>query len=111
MLHAADRLHPSRVLEAGKVEEPEQVLVADVEEKMVRTRIIPVLYQFDQREPEKLLVELDRFFRVAADQREMVHAMNGRRRPAGGRPQVLLAQLPPALANLLEFFAFWLWHD
>src|SRR5262249_48848468 len=95
---------------AGEVEEPEDVVVADVEEEVAGARVIPVLHQFHQREAEKLLVELDRLLDVLADQGEMVHALHGGGRPLTTAAQVLLAQLLPARPDLLEFFALRLWH-
>src|SRR5262249_59975990 len=95
---------------AGEVEEPEDVVVADVEEEVAGARVIPVLHQFHQREAEKLLVELDRLLDVLADQGEMVHALHGGGRPLTTAAQVLLAQLLPARPDLLELFALRLWH-
>src|SRR5262249_29253137 len=91
-------------------EEPEQVVVADVEEEVVRAGVVAVLDQLDQREAEELLVELDRLLGVLADQGQVVDTLNGRLRAAGEGPQVLLAQFGPASWDPLKFCAFWLWH-
>src|SRR5258707_4618360 len=94
---------------AWEVEEPEEVVVADVEEEVVGALVVPVLHQFDQGKPEKLLVELDRLLGVTADQGEVVHALNGCRQPAAFPPDIFLAQLCPARAKPLQFLALWLW--
>src|SRR5215472_575053 len=95
----------------GEVEEPEQIVVADVEEEVVGASVVAVLHELDEREAEEFLVELDRLLGVATDQGEVVHALYGRRRPAAPGPQVLLAQFSPARADPLEFLALWLWHN
>ncbi len=63
-----------RVIVAGKVEEPEQRPVAEVEEEVAGAVVVAVLDQFDQREAEEILVERDRLLDVAADQREVMDA-------------------------------------
>src|SRR5215472_18150494 len=95
---------------AGEVEEPEQVVVADVEEEVVGALVVPVLYKLDQRESEELLVELDRLLGITADQGEMMYALHAGRRSTARRPQILLAQLCPTRANPLKFLALWLRH-
>ena len=73
-------------VQAGEVEEGQQVAVADVEEEVRGAGVVAVLDQLGQREAEHVLVEADRPLDVAADQRGVVQAAGGRRRPlAGGR--------------------------
>ena len=60
MLHAAERLVELGVLEAGEIEEGEQVAVADIEEEVRARLVVAVLEDLDEREPEEILVELDR---------------------------------------------------
>jgi len=54
----------------GKVEETEQVAMADVEEEVARTGVVPILHKLHQGESQGLLVEADRLFHVATDQRD-----------------------------------------
>ena len=74
VVHPADRLAGCRHRVLGKVEEGQQVSVADVEEEVRRARQIPVLEELDQGEPEDLRVELDGALDVGADQGKVVHA-------------------------------------
>jgi hypothetical protein len=71
------------VVVAGDVEEPEQVVVAEVEEKVAGAGMVAVLDRLDQRAPQEVVVEADRLLDVAADQRDMVDPGHGRRRPVG----------------------------
>jgi hypothetical protein len=72
VLHPADGLGERRVVVAGDVEEPDQVVVAEVEEKVAGAGMVAVLHRLDQREPQEVVVEADRLLDVAADQRDMV---------------------------------------
>jgi len=83
VLHGPDRLHERRQVVAGEIEEPEQVVVADVEEEVIRPRVVAVLHELNQREAEELLVELDGLLGVLADQRQVVDPLNGGQRPLG----------------------------
>src|SRR5215469_5059479 len=98
MLDAADRLLPRRVLIAREVEEPQQVVIADVEEEVIRPGVVPVLYQLDQRETEELLVEPDGLLGVFADKGQVVHSAHGADRALRQRPEILLAQFFPPCA-------------
>src|ERR1035438_8822856 len=95
---------------AGKVEEPEQVAVADVKEEVIRAGVVAVLDQFHQREAEEPLIEADGLLGVLADQREVVNALDRGLRPIRRGPQVAAPQFFPAGPDLLEFPALWLWH-
>src|SRR5262245_41491761 len=110
VLSAAGGLGERRVGVAREVREPEQVAVADVEEEVAGTRVVAVLHQLDQGEAEKLLVELDRLLHVAADQRQVVHALHGGGRPLRPRAQVLLAQPPTARPAFAKLGSLGLWH-
>src|SRR5262249_44313926 len=110
VLDTANGLHPGGVLVPWEIEEAEQVVVADVEEEVIGALVIAVLNQFDERAAEELLVELDRLLRVAADQRQVMYSLDGRRRPVIPWPQVLVAQFSPTRTHPLEFLTFWLWH-
>jgi hypothetical protein len=46
-------------VQTGKVEERQQVLVADVEEEVRGPRVVAVLDQLGEREAEQVLVEAD----------------------------------------------------
>jgi hypothetical protein len=95
---------------AGEVEEPEHVVVADVEEEVAGARVVAILDQLNQREPEKLLVELDGLFHVAADEGDMVDALDGAGGPLSARPQVFFPQPLPTRPDFLEFVSLGLWH-
>src|SRR5690349_24472319 len=110
VLHAADGLAERRVVVSGKVEEAEQVAVADVEEEVAGSGVVAVLHQLDQREADQFLVEADGLLDVSADQRRMVEAASGRRRPVGRLVQILVTELRTALADGGELLAFGLWH-
>ena len=88
VLQRADRLLVRLVLVAGEVEEAEQVAVAEVEEEVARAGVVAVLDQLDEREAEEVLVEADRLLDVLADERGVVDAARGRRRPVARRAQV-----------------------
>ena len=79
----------------GKIEEAEHVLVADVEEEMAGARIVPVFHQFDQREAQELLVELNGLLDITADQRDMVDAADGSGEPLTRRAQDIAGAIPP----------------
>ncbi len=76
------RLGEVGVVVAGEVEEAEQVAVADVEEEVARAGVVAILDQFDEREAEQALIELDRLGDIAADQGDVVDA------PSDGRVAV-----------------------
>ncbi len=97
VVQAAEHLGVRTEVEAGEVEEGEQVLVADVEEEVRRARVVAVLDQLGEREAEEALVEGDGPLDVAADQGGVVQAAGARRRalrlPArGGRSGCALAR-------------------
>jgi hypothetical protein len=58
-------------------------VVADVEEEVVRARVVAVLHELHQREAKELLVELDGLLGVPADQGQVMDPLNGGRRPLG----------------------------
>src|SRR4051812_6243078 len=57
-----------------KVEERQQIGVADVEEEVRRTVVVAVLDELGQRELEQLLIEPDGSFDVAADERRVMQS-------------------------------------
>ena len=77
----------------AEVEEREQVAVADVEEEVRGPRVVAVLDQLGQREPEQVLVEADRALHVAADEGGVVPGRSPR--ALGGRSQVRVADARP----------------
>src|SRR3954447_6210092 len=86
VVQAAEHLGVGADVEAGEVEERQQVAVADVEEEVRRARVVPVLDELGERETEHVLVEAHGPFHIAADQRGVVQAAGRRGRPlAGGR--------------------------
>src|SRR4051794_9849207 len=95
VVEPAEDLGVGAEVEPREVEVGEQVAVADVEEEVRRTLIVAVLEQLGQRELEQVLVEADRPFDVAGEQREVVHAPRRRRRPRVGRLQILRSQRSP----------------
>src|SRR3954463_16611993 len=100
VLDPADRLDAGLEPETGEVEEPEQGLVAEVEEEVRRARVVAVLDQLHEREPQQSLVELDGLLDVGADQCGMVDASSGRGGPIPGRLEVPVAELPAASLEL-----------
>jgi len=64
-----------------------------------RARVVAIFHQLDQRKADEILIELDGLLDVAADQRQMVQAARGGRRPVRRWTQVLLR---PALAAGVE---------
>ena len=77
MLDPAERLVELRVLVPREVEEGEQVAVAKIEKEVGAPGIVAVLEQFDERESEQPLVEVDSPADVGADEGCVVHAAGG----------------------------------
>src|SRR5688572_8074367 len=96
VVQPAEHLGVGPDIEAGEVEEGQQVAVADVEEEVVRALVVAVLEDLGQGEFEQLLVEADRLLDVGRDQGDVVHAPGGRLRPLAGRLEVAGDQLGPA---------------
>src|SRR4051795_12720638 len=88
VVQAAEHLGVGADVQAGEVEEGDEVAVADVEEEMRGARVVAVLDQLGQREAEHVLVEAHGPFDVAADQRGVVQAAGGGGRPLAGRLEV-----------------------
>ena len=82
MVQSAQHLGVRTEIEPGEVEEREQVAVADVEEEVVGALVVAVLDDLRQREPEHLLVELDRALDVARRERGVVQPARGTVVPA-----------------------------
>ena len=95
MVEVAERLHVGAEVEAGEVEEREQVPVAHVEEEVRRPLVVPVAEQLGERELQEALVELDRLLDIGADQRDVVDAAGRRGRAALGD---VLSSEPGALS-------------
>jgi len=72
-------------LEPGEIEVGQVVAMADIEEEVCRTPVVPVLEQFDEREFEKVLIEGDGPLDITGEQREMVEAPRRRRRSLAPR--------------------------
>src|SRR3954470_3996712 len=81
VVQAAEHLGVGADVQAGEVEEGDEVAVADVEEEMRGARVVAVLDQLGQREAEYVLVEAHGPLDVAADERGVVQPAGGRRRP------------------------------
>jgi len=94
----------------GKVEESEQVAIADVEEEMRRSCVVTILDDLDEREAEEPLIELDGLLDVLADQCDVMHAPGGGRRSIRILDEVSLAQNLPVRPDLVELCALWLRH-
>src|SRR4051794_6777100 len=88
VVQPAEDLGVGADVEAGEVEEGQQVAVADVEEEVRGPGVVPVLDQLGEREAEHVLVEADCPLDVAADQRGVVQAARGRLRTLAGRLEV-----------------------
>jgi hypothetical protein len=84
VVQAAEHLGVRADVQAGEVEEGEQVAVADVEEEVRGAGVVAVLDQLGQREAEHVLVEAHGPLDVAADQRGVVQAARGRGRALAG---------------------------
>ena len=80
VVQAAEHLGVVAEVQAGEVEEREEVAVADVEEEVGRALVVAVLEQLGERELEQALVEVDRPLDVAREQREVVQPTRRRRR-------------------------------
>src|SRR3954470_20991670 len=91
VVQAAEHLGVRADVQAGEVEERDEVAVADVEEEMRGARVVAVLNQLGQREAEYVLVEAHGPLDVAADQRGVVQAARGGRRALAGRLEVGVA--------------------
>src|SRR5262249_28605969 len=63
--------------------------------------------EFDEREAEQTLIELDGSFDIRTDQRGVVDAAPGGRLPFGGRAQIFGAQLRSAGFELNQFRLGW----
>src|SRR3954454_4155812 len=88
VMQPAEDLGVGSDVESGKVEEGEQVAVAEVEEEMRGAGIVAVLDQFGQRKAEDVLIEADGPPDVAADERGVVQPAGGGLRTFAGRLQV-----------------------
>jgi iron complex transport system ATP-binding protein len=99
VLHAAEAFGCGFEAKAREVKEPEQGVVAQVEEEVGRPRVVAVLDQLDQRKPEQALVERDGLLDVAADQRGVMDAATVRRWSNAGWDDVVA---PKIRAPLLE---------
>ena len=94
MVQAAEDLGVRAEVEAGKVEEGQQVAVTHVEEEMVGPRIVTVLDDLGQRKLEDALVEADRLRHVRAEQRGVMDSARAASRPVsmyvfGPQPRAL----------------------
>ena len=88
VVQAAEHLGVGADVQAGEVEEGDEVAVADVEEEVRGAGVVAVLDQLGQREAQHVLVEADGALDVAADQRGVVQPAGGRGRALAGRLQV-----------------------
>src|SRR3954454_13823357 len=77
VVQAAEHLGVGAAVQAGEVEEGDEVAVADVEEEVRGARVVAVLDQLGQREAEHVLVEAHGRLDVAADQRGVVQTAGG----------------------------------
>jgi hypothetical protein len=99
VVQPAEHLGVGADVQAGEVEEGEQVAVADVEEEVRGARVVAVLDQLGEREAEHVLVEADGPLDIAADQRRVVQAAGSGGGALAGRAQVCL---PDPVALLLD---------
>src|SRR3954454_18643813 len=81
VVQPAEHLGVGADVQAGEVEEGQQIAVADVEEEVRGAGVVAVLDQLGQREAQHVLVEADCPLDVATDQRGVVQTAGGRRRP------------------------------
>src|SRR3954451_23983210 len=88
VVQAAEHLGVGADVQAGEVEEGDEVAVADVEEEVRGARVVTVLDQLGQREAEYVLIEAHDPLHVAADQRGVVQPARRGRRALTGRLQV-----------------------
>src|SRR5215211_3324710 len=107
VLHTADGLDARLEAEPWEVEEPQQRAVPEVEEEVRRARVVPVLDKLDEREAEQILVEPDRLLDVGADQRRVVDAPAGGRRPVRRRTEVVPPELRTTGFELDELGLTW----
>jgi hypothetical protein len=90
VVQAAEDLGVGAEVEAGEVEERQQVAVADVEEEVAGPGIITVLDDLGQRELQDPAVEADRPLHVRAEQRGVMDTAGAAFWPVG--PDVLGVQ-------------------
>ncbi len=90
VVQATEDLGVRADVQAGEVEERQQVAVPHVEEEVAGPLVVPVLDDLGEREPQDALVEPDRPLNVGADQRRVMDAPRRGRRP--GRRDVLALQ-------------------
>src|SRR3954447_4779984 len=88
VVQPAEHLGVGAHVQAGEVEEGQQIAVADVEEEVRGAGVVAVLDQLGQREAQHVLVEADCPLDVAADQRGVVQAARRRLRTLADRLQV-----------------------
>jgi hypothetical protein len=81
VVQPAQHLGVRAEVEAGQVEEREQVAVADVEEEVVGAGVVAVLEDLGQPELQQALVEVDGRADVGADQRDVVQSPRTALRP------------------------------
>src|SRR4051812_6232256 len=102
VVQAAQHLGVRADVQAGEVEEREQVPVPDVEEEVRRARVVAVLDQLGEREAQHVLVEADGALHVAADQRRVVQAASRGGRALPGGMQVRVADAGPLGLDRVE---------
>src|SRR3954468_22460826 len=88
VVQPAEHLGVGADVQAGEVEEGDEVAVANVEEEVRGAGVVAVLDELGQREAEHVLVEADGPLDVAADQRGVVQAAGGGRRTFTGWREV-----------------------
>ncbi len=87
-MEAPEHLTVFPQLEAGEVEVRQIVAVADIEEEVGRSPVVPVLEQFDQGKLEEALEERDGSFDVAAEHGEVMQTPCRGSRPVAQGPEV-----------------------
>ncbi len=88
MVQPAEDLGVRPDVEAGEVEERDEVAVADVEEEVVGARIVTVLNDLGQGEPEHPLIEVHRPLDVRAHDGDVMQAAGRRGGPRRDRGEV-----------------------
>jgi hypothetical protein len=83
-MQAAQDFRVGTEVQAGEVEEGQQVTVPDVEEEVVGPLVVPVLDDLGQRELQDPVVEPDRPLHVGAEQRGVVDPARAARPPVVG---------------------------
>ena len=99
MVQPTENLRVRTKIETGKVEEGQQIAIADIEEEVVGPLVVTVLEDVGKRELEQVLIEADCPFDVGSEHSGVMQATRGGLRSLLGRSQVRRAYSCPLLLD------------